>query len=106
PGAMPHHDARRWRGGRSQTPLGAGREFGTGDLRLRTAEADRTHHGKGRRRLRPLRLVRGALSHLCVGHAEVRRLDSLRGKFWEYGMSRNGLERVNDFAIKLARVNG
>ena len=41
------------------------------DVRVRTAQADRSGHGQGRECLRSLRVVRRALPHRCLGHAEV-----------------------------------
>ena len=54
--------------------------------------------------MRALRPVRRALSHRGVGHAEIRAAHSLRR---EAGRTpKSCVDRINDFALKLANVNG
>ena len=79
-------------------------QSGSGALRIQAAAADRPPDAEGRRSLRPLRPVRGALPHGRVGHAEIRVTDFLCR---DAGSSSHIMRsRINDFAIKLANVNG
>src|SRR5882724_750781 len=99
---MPDHHARRRRSRAAYQTLRAGDEFDTSDLRVRAAAANRARHGEGRRRLRPLRIVCRALSYGRLGHAKIRP---------HYSLCRSCMHdvlrtRVNDFAVKLANVNG
>src|SRR5919202_4949820 len=103
PGRVPDHFAGRRRGGPPATSVGPGAQPRSGPLRFCSAPANRTGHGQGRRRLRPLRPVRGALSHRGLGYAEIRPPHSIRR---ETGVQLDVDTRVNDFAIKLANVNG
>src|SRR5581483_6064286 len=102
PGAVPHDHA-RWRRNRfAPAALGAGDPSGPGDLRLTTAAADWARDGERRRRLRPLRAVRGAMPDGRLGHAEIRVDHSIRRSSMHDVLR----TRVNDFAVKLANVNG
>ena len=61
--------------------------------------SDRPGDGQRRRRLRALRPVRGALSHQCVGHAEIGFSHSAVGVILR-------MTSFNDFVIRFANVNG
>src|SRR5579884_374615 len=103
PGAMPDHYP-QWRGtGSAFQAFGSGAEPGSGALCFTASAAYATHHGEGRRYLRSLRVMRRAVSHGSVGHAEVRAGDRVRRQYIMHEQLRPG---VNDFAIKLANVNG
>src|SRR5579863_4733833 len=98
------HDCRRCSGGcASAPPLGPGSQYRPGTLRLQTAPPDRPSHVEGRRPVRPLRPVCRAMSHGGVGHAEIPIVDWLRGSSYPHRIMDSG---INDFAIKLANVNG
>jgi hypothetical protein len=57
--------------------------------------------------LRPLRPVRRAVPYRRLGHAEVRPPDPLRRGAYYWSCMHDVLRtRVNDFAVKLANVNG
>src|SRR5579875_2574122 len=73
-------------------------------VRFRAASSNRPHHGERRRRLRPLWFVRGALSNRRLGHAEIRSLDSIRRH--NNSMQPHLRPGINDFAFKIANVNG
>ncbi len=76
PDGLPDHHQERRRGGPARAAHRPGHRAEPGAVRVRRPEADGTRDGEGRERLPPLRPVCRALSHLCVGHAEVRRCDS------------------------------
>ena len=78
-------------------------ESGAGSVRVRSAAADGAHHGERRRSLRPLRSLCGTLPDGRLGHAEIRTLISTRRTTLVQPL---GHRRVNDFAFKLANVNG
>src|SRR4029079_3640329 len=78
------------------------RQPGSGPLRLRGSASDGTGDAKAREHLRALRALRRALSHRGLGHAKVDRPPTLR---WKRYMP-EAHPRVNDFAFKLANVNG
>src|SRR6202048_4303537 len=64
---------------------------------------DRAGDGEGRRRLLALRSVRRALSHRCLGHAEISHRYDLR----RYIMPvQKPISSVNDFVVRFANVNG
>ena len=76
-------------------------------VRFRPAETDRPRHGQRRRRLRALRPVRRALPDGGVGHAEIHDPDSLRERRDPSMLhAADSQDRLNDFVIKLANVNG
>src|SRR5439155_10561908 len=58
---------------------------------------------EGRRSVRPLRTLRGALPHRGLGYAEVPVADRLRRRTDSTRKMHSG---INDFAIKLANPNG
>src|ERR1700738_1698900 len=64
---------------------------------------DRAGDGEGRRRLLALRSVRRALSHRCLGDAEISHRYDLR----RYIMPvQKPISSVNDFVVRFANVNG
>src|SRR3954464_6896097 len=73
---------------------------GPGSLHLGPGE-DRPHHGQGRGCLPALRLVRRALPHGCLGHAEVPPPHRTGGERMP-----EPLTATNDFVVKFANVNG
>ena len=113
-------------------PARPGRQSRAAAVRVRAAEADQPRHGQGRGRLPALRPVRRALPDVRVGHAEVRAADSVRGARGRHPCRRvrrrtqfeadtsarrerarrsgnvelDGMDRINDFAFKIATVNG
>ncbi len=98
-----------------QQPDGAGGEPDPGALRLGRAAADRAGDGQGRGRLRPLRPVRRALPDGGLGHGAARAGPAEGGtaagaaRRSEIGVNRvhqQQVIRTNDFALKLANVNG
>src|SRR6266853_5312586 len=100
---MPHHRP-RWGGiGTAPALIGSGGESGSGPVRLRAAAPDGAADAQGRRSVRPLRLVRGTLPHRGLGHAEIRTPHFIRRERSVHQLLRT---RVNDFALKLANVNG
>src|SRR5579862_1106806 len=108
PGAVFDHHP-RWPGGRSTAAVvGARGESGPGPVRLRPAAPDGEADVQGRRRLRPLRFMRGALPHRGLGHAKIRSSHSLRRSIMHDVLRVNARNHsdVNDFALKLANVNG
>src|SRR5208282_5203919 len=92
-------------------PDGAGAERHSGSVCLGRAE-DRPGDGEGRGCLPSLRHVRRALPDRRVGHAALPSRYRARGARMlqsTTGMSAGGaarLERVNDFVVKFANVNG
>ncbi len=118
PGAVPDDCPRPRRAGPAQTTERAGDEREAGPLRIRAAAADEARHGEGRGHVRALRTLRGAMSDRGVGHAEIRPAHPVRegqpgGEAGEWpGPEGDGVKsattepRVNDFAFKLANVNG
>src|SRR5215470_8780755 len=111
--AVPDHRARR-RGIRNpRAPFRSGRESGSSSVRFGVAASNRPPHAQGRRRLRPLRAVRRALPHRGVGHAKIRPSHSLRRESMHdnsrtspVGQASACPGSINDFAVKLANVNG
>src|SRR5258707_5316943 len=95
-----HHLHRERRGGGAALPADrAGAQSDAGHLCLLGTE-DRPDHGQGRGCLPALRPVRRAVSDRRLGHAA---LSSRHGT----GRTRMpSLERVNDFVVKFANVNG
>src|ERR1700704_1982226 len=98
-----HYLHREWRGrgfaGAAESPLAASRP---GALCRRRAQ-DRARDGQGRRRLPALRALRRALSHRCLGYAEIPHRYDLRG----INMSvQSPISSVNDFVVRFANVNG
>ena len=87
-------------------PARAGDRADAAVVRVRGAAADRPRHGQGREPVRALRPVRRALSDRRLGHAEID--DSLAaGRRWgTYMPGAKAQDRVNDFVIKIATVNG
>ena len=74
-------------------------------LRLRSAQADRPRHGQGRGPLRALRTLRRALPDGGLGHAEVQYPPAPRDRS-QMAKPATAQDRVNDFVVKLANVNG
>src|SRR5712691_1396213 len=101
---MPHHRRRRRRVGTPAATDRGRREQEAGYLRLGSAAADEAPHVEGRGPLRSLRPVRRALSHRRLGHAEVRASPTLRRTIAVLQPAK--VVRTNDFAFKLANVNG
>src|SRR6266851_9345504 len=100
---MPHHRP-RWRGnGAAPALIGSGGEPGSGPVCLRAAAPDGAADAQGRGSVRPLRPMRGTLSHRGLGHAEIRSPHFIRRERSVHQLLRT---RVNDFALKLANVNG
>src|SRR4029079_16054854 len=99
------HHAERRVGARSSTEaVGAGAESRAAALRVRESATDEACDGEGRRHLSALRTVRRALPDGGVGHGEVRAGDSVCvGNGCRGGQRMSG---VNDFAFKMATVNG
>src|ERR1700735_4167526 len=110
PGGL-HHFYRRRAGGRTaHAPDGAGAQQGAGAVRIR-ASKNRAHHGEGRGRLPALRAVCRTLPDRCVGYATfpdrcrpggermLQQVDRVAGQV-------EGLQRVNEFVVKFANVNG
>jgi NADPH-dependent glutamate synthase beta subunit-like oxidoreductase len=106
------------RGGRPARPAqGAREECHSGLVRIVGAETHRSRHGQRRRPVRALRPLRGALPHCGLGHAEVQD-PSGRTPWTKRRQARRNFpllleerapempERVNNFAIKIATVNG
>src|SRR5437763_3622557 len=100
---MPYNHARRRRDGSPHAAFRPGIESRPGSLCFRPTSPDCADHGERRRCLRSLRLMRGALSHGCLGYAEVRSSYSIRR---QKSVHQHLRTRVNDFALKLANVNG
>src|ERR1700733_1500055 len=94
-----HHLHRQRRRDRAAAAAaGAGKEPYAGPL-CRRQPQNRPRHGEGRGRLPALRVVRRALPHRRVGHAEIPdRYDSRRTSM--------PIESVNDFVVRFANVNG
>src|ERR1700694_534118 len=100
---MPHHRP-RWGGdGAAPALIGSGGEPGSGPVCLRATAPDGAADAQGRGSVRPLRLVRGTLSHRGLGHAKIRTPHFIRRERSVHQLLRT---RVNDFALKLANVNG
>ena len=74
-------------------------------VRLRSAQADRPRHGQGRGPLRALRTLRRALPDGGLGHAEVHYPPAPRDRS-QMAKPATAQDRVNDFVVKLANVNG
>src|SRR5690606_29160594 len=103
PGVVPDHHGERRGGGAADATERARDQPHAGPLRVGAAPAHEARDDQGRRRLRPLRALRGALPDGRVGHAEVRARNPLRRQaLRDIQMT----TRINDFAIKLANVNG
>src|SRR5690606_19626744 len=71
------------------------------------SEADRPCDGQGRKPVRALRALRRALPDRSVGHAEIeagRAVRARRGRDSDGGAVSQ--DRINDFVVKLANVNG
>ncbi len=78
-------------------------------LRLRAPQTDRARDVQGRKPLRALRALRGALSDRCVGHAEVERCNPIcraRSPAGYGPVEESKKSRINDFVLKIANVNG
>src|SRR5271154_7149134 len=108
PGAVSDHHPGWFRRRSAKAPFGARGESGPGLIRLRRATPDRQADVQGRRCMRPLRPVRGALSHRGLGYAKIRPSHPLRRSIMHDVLrvhARNHSD-VNDFALKLANVNG
>src|SRR6266853_5894474 len=100
---MPHHRP-RWGGiGTAPALIGSGGESGSGPVRLRAAAPDGAADAQGRGSVCPLRLMRGTLPDRGLGHAEIRPPHFIRRERSVHQLLRT---RVNDFALKLANVNG
>src|SRR5713226_1382211 len=100
---MPHHRP-RWGGSGAAPPLiGSGGEPGSGAVRLRATAPDGAADAQGRGSVCPLRLMRGTLPDRGLGHAEIRPPHFIRRERSVHQLLRT---RVNDFALKLANVNG
>ena len=97
---LPHD--RAGRAGRSAPPasLRAGHQSRSGALRLQTAPPNRPPHVEGRRPLRPLRPVRGALSHRGVGHAEIPDFSSSYAGHGDHAAASNNAQRHKRFCIQ------
>ena len=89
----------------STAPQGAAQEPARAAVRLRAAQADGPRHGEGRRPLRSLRTLRRALPDGGLGHAEVHDQPAPRLRP-PMAQPATNQDRVNDFVIKLANVNG
>ena len=77
-----------------------------GPLRLRRAE-DRARDGEGRGRLPALRPVRRTVPHWRVGYAALpSRCGTGGARMLQSAERVTGLQRVNDFVVKFANVNG
>ncbi len=102
----PNGDAARARG----AAQGAAPQSGPAVFRFRAVEADRPRDAQRREPLRPLRVVRRALSDGRVGHAEINGIDTVRGRRRRPAGSGRVADhkksRLNDFVLKLANVNG
>ena len=99
--------AERLRSGAALAAEGAGAQRDPAAVRFRPAETDRPRHGQRRGRLRALRPVRRALPDGRVGHAEVHDPNPLRERRDPSMLhAADSQDRVNDFVIKLANVNG
>src|ERR1700716_776 len=98
-----HQLYREWRGrgfaGAAEGALAAPRP---GAICRRRAQ-DRACDGQGRRRLPALRAVRRALSHRCLGHAEIPHRYDSRGIHMSV---QSPISSVNDFVVRFANVNG
>src|SRR3954467_15009856 len=98
-----HHVYGEWRGRRiaraAESALAASRP---GALCRRRTQ-DRARHDQGRRRLPALRAVRRALSHRCLGHAEIPHRYDSRGNIMSV---QSPISSVNDFVVRFANVNG
>src|SRR6201987_1642478 len=98
-----HHLHRQRRRSRSAHPVaGAGQEPHPRPL-CRQQPQDRPRHGEGRGRLPALRAVCRALSHRCLGHAEISHRHDSRGTSMP---ATNPISSVNDFVVRFANVNG
>ena len=86
-------------------PQGAAQQPAPAAVRLRALEADRPRHGQGRGPLRALRTLRRALPDGGLGHAEVHDPPAPRDRP-HMAQPAKAQDRVNDFVIKLANVNG
>src|SRR5579862_5696121 len=94
-----HHLHAERRGDRAAlAPAGAGQESHAGPL-CRERSENRSRDGEGRGCLPALRLMRRALSHRRVGHAEIPDRHDSRGTSMP-------LQSVNDFVVRFANVNG
>src|ERR1700682_4659477 len=92
-----------WRGSRPATAAAGALTASRPGPLCRRRPQDRAGDGKRRRRLRPLRVVRRALSHRCLGHAEISHRYDLR----RYIMPvQKPISSVNDFVVRFANVNG
>src|SRR5579875_1923184 len=99
---MPDHRAQRSGRGGAPAPFGTGGQSRAGAVCILCPAPDRACHAQGRRYLRPLRPLCRTLSHGGLGHEEIRSAFTLR---WEASML-DTATRVNDFAFKIANVNG
>src|ERR1700676_3200694 len=98
-----HHLHCEWRRGRlAYAPAGAGQQSHAGPLHRQQSQ-DRPRHGEGRGRVPALRPVRRALSHRCLGHAEISHRYDSRGTSMP---ATNPISSVNDFVVRFANVNG
>ncbi len=105
PDGLPHDHPER-RGSRAvAAPQGAAQAPARTALRLRAAQAHGSRHGEGRGPLRALRTLRRALPHGGLGHAEVEDQPAPRERP-PMAQTHATQDRVNDFVIKLANVNG
>ena len=105
PDGLPDDHPER-RGSRAvAAPEGAAQAPARTALRLRAAQADGPRHGEGRGPLRALRTLRRALPHGGLGHAEVDDQPAPRERP-PMAQPHATQDRVNDFVIKLANVNG
>ena len=100
--AVPHNHAER-RGPELRTRLSAPADQSrAGVYSFRSVAADRAHHGEGRRSLCPLRSLRGTLPD---GRWDMQKFE-LSYPLAGQSRAQLGHMRVNDFAFKLANVNG
>src|SRR5678815_5591680 len=105
PDRLPDHHA-EWRGsGTVHAPEGAAQAPAAVALRVHAPETHRARDGERRGPLCSLRTLRRALPDGRVGHAEVHDQPATR-KRPQMAHPATSQDRVNDFAIKLANVNG
>src|SRR5665213_1441395 len=103
PAVVPYDCPGCARGSSARASQRARGESRSGSLRFQTAAAHQPSHAQRRRPLRSLRPLRRTLPHRRMGHAEVPVTHLLCGHPASHNIMRS---RVNDFAIKLANVNG
>src|SRR5260370_146696 len=102
PDGWHYHYAGR-RGSRPATAAGGRLTASRPGPVYRRRAQDRAGDGKGRGRLLALRPVRRALSHRCLGHAEISHRYDLRRFIMPV---QKPISSVNDFVVRFANVNG